>query len=204
MTPNNNLSVLPFYLNIDWQNAKKSYAYGDVYPLATPLYTLLPFQIIRPARTAGTLRVHLLNEKGQFMQDITINCYETGLRTERFTALGYDVIVYPGVFQLQSNLPIGRYCIRFTDEVETWYSDIFTWTNDVSGLMRIQWWDIETLHFDAGAIVYDGIFKNTLYICAQLGKPEYPFEEEGETRDGYFFPEKQVSYKTYKTIFLAM
>ena len=33
--------------------------------------------------------------------------------------------------------------------------------------------------------------------------PDYEFEEEGEERDGYFFPEKQISEKTYKFSFLA-
>lgn len=44
MTPNNNLSVLPFYEGIQYQDYKKSYAYGDVYPLFTPINKLLPFK----------------------------------------------------------------------------------------------------------------------------------------------------------------
>lgn len=50
---NNNLSVLPFYTNVNWQNAKKSYAYGDVYPLATPIRRMLPFQVLRNTRANG-------------------------------------------------------------------------------------------------------------------------------------------------------
>ena len=30
---NNNLSVLPFYTNVDEQNHRRPYAYGEVYPL---------------------------------------------------------------------------------------------------------------------------------------------------------------------------
>ena len=49
---------------------------------------------------------------------------------------------------------------------------------------------------DGGQIVYEGVqFKNRVYVCSELGKPEYKFEEEGENRDGYFFPEKQISEK---------
>lgn len=41
MTPNNNLSVLPFYEGVQYQDYKKSYAYGDVYPLFTPINKLI-------------------------------------------------------------------------------------------------------------------------------------------------------------------
>lgn len=200
---NNNLSVLPFYENIDWQNAKKSYAYGDVYTLATPIRRMLPFQILRNTRDNRILSVLLYTEKGKQVADITQQMIETGLSIKRYVAYGYDLIVYNGLLPLAYEALQGRYYISISDGVQTFVSDIFTWTYDVSGMMKIQWWDSEPLIFQSGAIFYDGLFKNTLYICAELGKPEYPFEEEGESRDGYFFPEKQISYKTYRTIFLA-
>ena len=57
---------------------------------------------------------------------------------------------------------------------------------------------------DAGAIVYKNpAFHNVLYLDSDLAKPEYPFEEEGETRDGYFFPIKQISEKHYRFKFFA-
>ena len=200
---NNNLSVLPFYLNANWQNAKKTYAYGDIYPLATPLRHLLPFQILRTNRNNPIARVRLLNEKGNVLLDITQQMLETGLNIFPFPQYGYDVIVYDGLLPLSFEMTQGRYYIDVWDGVQLFTSDIFTWTSDVSGFMKIQWYDAETLNFTSGAIVYNGLFKNTLYICAELGKPDYTFEEEGESRDGYFFPEKQVSFKTYRTIFLA-
>lgn len=200
---NNNLSVLPFYTNVNWQNAKKSYAYGDVYPLATPMRHILPFQVIRATRSAPILAVRLFNDKGQQIADITQQMLETGLSVQRFAAYGFDLFVYNGLLPLSFQAEQGRHYIQISDGVQGFTSDIFTWTPDVSGFMRLQWWDAETLQFPSGAIFYDGLFKNTLFICAELGKPDYTFEEEGESRDGYFFPEKQVSYKTYRTIFLA-
>ena len=57
---------------------------------------------------------------------------------------------------------------------------------------------------DAGTIVYKNpAFKNILYLDSALAKPEYPFEEEGESRDGYFFPIKQISEKRYRFAFFA-
>ena len=70
--------------------------------------------------------------------------------------------------------------------------------------LQIEWYDVENMVFDGGQIVYTNPkYKNRLYLCTQLGKPEYVFEEEGEERDGYFFPEKQISEKTYRFIILA-
>jgi hypothetical protein len=71
----------------------------------------------------------------------------------------------------------------------------------------VQWWDIEDLVMDAGRIAYayqgENVYRNTLWLQTQLGKPDYTFEEEGEARDGYFFPEKMISGKTYKFTILA-
>ena len=43
---NNNLSVLPFYTAIDEQNHRRSYAYGEIYPLYVPLGYVPTFQIV--------------------------------------------------------------------------------------------------------------------------------------------------------------
>jgi hypothetical protein len=59
---------------------------------------------------------------------------------------------------------------------------------------------------DGAAIAYDlgsSFFHNIVLLNTQLGKPEYEYEEEGENRDGLFFPEKMISEKTYKFNFLA-
>lgn len=66
----------------------------------------------------------------------------------------------------------------------------------------------DTIHIDAAALLLlaSGVqkkFRHELYLCAQIGRPEYEYEEEGNTRDGYFFPEKQISEKTYKFQFVA-
>ena len=44
---------------------------------------------------------------------------------------------------------------------------------------------------DGGQIVYEASNSKTGIMCVRnWGKPEYKFEEEGEERDGYFFPRK--------------
>ena len=83
-------------------------------------------------------------------------------------------------------------------------SEIFTVVNDIEPYLKITWWDREDFVMDAGTIVYTNpSFKNVLYLQSDLAKPEYQFEEEGESRDGYFFPSKQISEKRYRFSFLA-
>lgn len=136
--------------------------------------------------------------------DITTSIMEAGLTIVPFGAFGYDIIVYPANYPLPLNMLDGRYYLRIKDDSTIWYSDIFTIVQDVTPYLKIEWWDIENFIFDAGQIVYQNpAFKNRLYFCTELGKPEYQFDEEGESRDGYYFPTKQISEKTYKCTVLA-
>lgn len=204
MTQNNNISVLPWYNSLGEQNHRKSYAYGAIYPLIAPANILLPFQIMRTTRSNGIASVVLFDKTGATVADITSSMIEAGLQVVRFQTLGYDVILYPATLPMPINMLDGIYYMRLSDGVQTWYSEMFTVVQDVSGYVKVQWWDIENLVFDAGQIVYTNpTYKNTLYLCTELGKPEYEFEEEGQDRDGYFFPEKQISLKKYKCTILA-
>lgn len=204
MIQNNNISVLPWYTSINEQNHRKSYAYGTIYPLFTPKRTLLPFQIMRNTSSRNITGAQLYDKNGVLFADITTALKETGLQIVPFASLGYDVIVYPSLLPFAIDTPDGIYYARMTDGVNVWYSEMFTIVGDLSGYLKIEWYDVENFVFDAGQIVYQNPkFHNVLYLCTELGKPEYTFEEEGETRDGYFFPEKQISEKTYRCMALA-
>lgn len=204
MTQNNNLSVLPFYTDINQQNHRLSYAFGAIYPLFAPANFLLPFQIMRATRGNAISRVRLYDKNGALVQDITQYMKDVGLQIVRFSNLGYDVIVFPANLPLPINQFDGVYYLTLSDGVQTWYSEMFTVVQDVKPYLKIEWWDAENFVFDSGQIVYQNpAFKNVLYLNTELGKPEYQFNEEVETRDGYFFPEKQISEKTYKCTTLA-
>lgn len=208
MTQNNNFSVLPFYESIEQQNARKWWVYGRIYPLFTQATFMLPFQIMRPHREAAIISFVVYKADGELVGDYTQRLLQRGTVIKSFT--DYDVIVHNSelpVFQSMSN---GQYYATLSDGVQTWYSEIFTVVNDIEPYLKIEWWDNEDFVMDAGTIVYrfsenneEKIFKNILYLDSDLAKPEYPFEEEGETRDGYFFPIKQISEKRYRFKFFA-
>lgn len=203
--PNNNLSVLPWYSSIEQQNARRWWIYGRVYPLFTPAMFMLPFQIIREHREdAPVTAFKVYTKHGVLVGDFTQGISEAGISIKPFISRGYDVIVFPGEFPVFTNFQNGQYYATLSDGTETWYSEVFTVVNDIQPYLKITWWDIEDFVMDAGTIVYkDPAFKNVLYLDATIAKPEYPFEEEGETRDGYFFPIKQISEKRFKFKFLA-
>lgn len=166
---------------------------------------MLPFQIIREHREdAPVTEFKVYTKHGVLVGDFTQGISEAGISIKPFISRGYDVIVFPGEFPVFTNFQNGQYYATLSDGTETWYSEVFTVVNDIQPYLKITWWDIEDFVMDAGTIVYKSpAFKNVLYLDATIAKPEYPFEEEGETRDGYFFPIKQISEKRYKFKFLA-
>ena len=174
MIPNNNLSVLPWYTSIEQQNARKWWVYGRVYPLFTPAGYIPPFQLMVP-------HVESISVGSTLLMD-----------------------VYPGMLPAITSLNNGRYYLVTTINSIQYYSEIFTVVNDIEPYLKITWWDKDDFTMDAGTIVYTNPdYKNVLYLDSDIAKPEYRFEEEGETRDGYFFPIKLISEKRYRFNFLA-
>ena len=205
MTPNNNLSVLPWYDSIEQQNARKWWTFGRIYPLFTPAMFLLPFQIIRPHRTSSNIasfRVYTKN--GTLVGTYTQQLLDAGVYFKKFESLGYDVIVFPGALPVFTQFADGQYYARISDGAQVWYSEVFTVVNDIAQYLKIEWWDDADFVMDAGRIVYtDPAFKNIAYLQAEIAKPEYVFDEDVEQRDGYLFPVKMISEKKYKFNFLA-
>lgn len=208
MIPNNNLSVLPWYRTIEQQNARKWWVNNRIYPLFTPAMFMLPFQILRTHRD-GTLiaSFRVFTKTDELVGDFTQEIRDAGITVKSFASLGYDVIVYGGQTPVFTQFANGQYYAAISDGTEMWYSEIFTVVNDIEPYLKITWWDNDDFTMDAGTIVYKYAggtqFRNVLYLQADIAKPEYPFEEEGETRDGYFFPTKQISEKRYRFNFLA-
>jgi hypothetical protein len=168
--------------------------------------TVPPFQIIKEHYVGASVRSAVLKKAdGETVGSILSGLNAAGMLYMPFA--DYDIIAYPSSSPAGLTSAEGQYYIQLsTSDGKLYYSDVFTVVGQTGGFIAVQWWDIEDLQMDGGRIVYKngGVeFRNTLWLQTQLGKPEYTFNEEGETRDGYFFPEKMVSEKTYKCTILA-
>lgn len=143
----------------------------------------------------------------ELVDDFTADMIASGLTIKHVQLQDIDVIVYPGIFPISRVIADGQYYAEMSDGVDTWYSEMFTISKAASSYLKIEWWDVEDFVMDAGAIVYkyaNGTqFRNILYLQTDIAKPEYEFEEESEERDGYTFPIKQISKKTFHFSFLA-
>ena len=207
MIPNNNLSVLPWYTSIDQQNARKWWIYERVYPLYTPAGFILPFQLmVEHVSNPVIAFIYLMDANtGQVVDgSMKSKLQNGGMVFKQFASLGYDVLVFPGLLPVLTSLNSGRYYFIGQINGHEYFSEIFTVVNDIEPYLKIQWWDTSDFVMDAGTIVYTNpAFKNVLYLDSSIAKPEYPFEEEGEIRDGYFFPVKQISEKRYRFRFFA-
>ena len=207
MTPNNNLSVLPWYTSIDQQNARKWWVYGRIYPLFTPAGYVLPFQIIVPhvqSPNVSAIQLYDANTNTAIGSNLISSFTAAGMEVKQFAEKDIDVVVFPADSAPLGPVNNGRYYLTATINGSTYYSEIFTVLNDIQPYLKIRWWDLADFVMDAGVIVYtEPAFKNILYVKSDIAKPEYTFEDEGETRDGYFFPTKQISEKKYRFNFLA-
>lgn len=198
MTQNNNLSVLPFYTSLDEQNHRKPYAYGDIYPLYVPIGYLPTFQICLTTGSVSSITLYKANGASVGSLSTDIMSYKDVGSYRVF----YHTGASSGLYSAE-----GQYYLKVTIGTSDYYSDVFTAVADISAYLKVEWWDTEDFVMDGAAIVYvlgsGNYFKNRVYLNTQLGKPEYEYEEEGEKRDGLFFPEKMISEKTYKFNFLA-
>lgn len=208
MIPNNNFSVLPFYSAITQQNARKWWIYGRVYPLYVQAGYLPPFQVTYPSTQNTTINAFALYKAdGTLVGNYLSNFQDAGATVVSFSSLGYRVLVYGAQSPIWAALENGQYYIQLRVGGLYFYSEVFTVVNDIEPYLKLEWWDTDDFVMDAGRIVYkynNGTqFKNVIYLPSDIAKPEYIFEEEGETRDGYFFPSKQISEKRYRFNFLA-
>jgi hypothetical protein len=164
---------------------------------------------MRPHSSATFAGAMLYTADGQAVRVITNDMNDNGITIQSYAVDGYDIILFSPLYATGITTEEGQYYITITTSDNTvYYSDVFTVVGDLSGYINLQWWDLEDLVMDGCRIAYtDGSgnlnYRNTLWLPTQLGKPEYEFDEQGEQRDGMFFPEKMLSWKKYKMTILA-
>lgn len=204
MTPNNNHSVIPFYDSKERQNHRKSYVFGDVFPLICPNRKILPFQIIRPKKVTGINRARLWDLKTETYVDILSDMNAAGLTVKAFTGESYDIIVNPSVLLFPERImTAGQYYLEIGDGTYFFTSEVFTVVDDVSQFMKMTFYDKAQILFSGGHMDYSNGFRNFMYISTEIGRPEYETTEEVSNNDGELFVEKQISKKIYKFKMLA-
>lgn len=216
---NNNYSVLPFYESTDMQLRNLTYSYGAIYPLFCQKDMYPCFQLVLPSgsqqpviQDGGTRKINLyLMDKANnqvkllsISPDLHVSSLSVNGET-RYVIWQAGETVHTAEHYI---LPLGQYYIKLEDLTNnlTYYSDFITVVDSVADYLKIEWRDYDNLIGDSAIILYKSgnlTYRNVVYLPTQLGKPEYQFDEEGETRDGHFFPTKQVSYKRYKASFEA-
>lgn len=198
---NNNISPLPFYDNIDLQNHRKDYAFGQVYPLVTYKSMLLPFQIVLASGDSVSW-VRLYNFNNGSYTDITVNMKENGLAIKSYT--GFKLLKYPGTLPIIGIEYEGQYYLAISVlGLGTIYSDVFTVRNRIDDYICLEYKNHYNFELKNGIVDFSDNFYFKCYLPTQIGKPEYVFEEEATDRMGYTFIESQVSKKIYKFTFIA-
>lgn len=197
----NTLNILPFYSSVEQQNHRKDYAFGEVFQLVTPINNILPFQIVRPTSNAPITTAEIYDRKDNLVQSVLPEILDSGLFITSYA--DYQIINYSGLFAMDIDLDEGFYYLKLSDNLDTWYSELFNMVRNTDQFLKIEYWDVDNLAYNGGELQYLPGFKFDLYLPTQLGRPEYIFEEESTKRDGYTFIQKQVSYKTYRFNFIA-
>lgn len=197
---NNNLSPLPFYDSITFQNHRKDYAFSQIYSLITYRNMLLPFQVVL-SRGENIISVKLHIFDTDKVLDITANILENGLTLKKNHQ--FIILQYPGTLPIVGLHHEGRYYLEIQIDNEYIYSDVFTSCNNIDNYLLLEYRNSYNFRLKNGIIDFSDNFKFKCYLNTQIGKPDYLFEEETTDRMGYSFIESQVSKKVYKFTFVA-
>ena len=197
MTPNNNLNPLAFYKSQNDMFKARPYNYGIKYPLYMPLNRVTPFQIIRGSSESTTLTsAKIYNDRGVEVATVT-----------SYMSVNVVTIGNSKVMQFKcgnyANLTPGQYTMRVVIGNDTYYSEVFTAYANIGKLVKVEYYNADPIIFDEGALTYDNGFKFELFLCTEIAKPEYLFEEESTKRGGFTFVENQISSKQYKMVIAA-
>lgn len=222
----NNLSCIPFYTKKEHQDFRLWYAYGEKYPYYVPSDFLIPFSFVVPyhAGQPDNIKVEFyraccseekyLGTQGAYNKNFSVIMNSNGFEVKNDDTRKISVLTYFAREIEPLDLEEGMYYMKITliygQTNETYYSDVF-FVKDASKLDKcvcIKWRNEENLEYDGGFIPYGELeggepFTNRLYLDTTIAMPEYKFTEDGEERNGRFFPIKQISEKVYKMSFVA-
>lgn len=198
------LSPLRFYANEDWQNHKKSYAFGHVSPILEEANTIPSFQFVVPDDIYLVEHIYFHSIDGTQVIDGTQEMRDAGLNISEID--GHKLIIFPGEIHPDIGLTLGEYTIEIIVQLDNqdarkhYYSEVICYTNNLDDCVEIRYRNnTGNFYLKNGVVSFDNNrFLFRLFLKTEIGKPEYTFEEEATKRLGYNFIESQVSKKVYK------
>lgn len=197
LSENNNHTVLPWYNSLSQQHRFIKYAYGRQSPIIYERGQVPTFQFSKSSGGSITAFSLINAETGTSLDVLSTMVSDSGL--EKVSYDDYDLIINPATAQLTTGgtLKEGLHYCTMVVGANTYYSEYFTWKNSVSDMLKLQYWNDEPIVYKSGHLRYQD-FRHVFYFNSQLGKPEYPFQEDVQERDGHIFPIQQISMKKYK------
>lgn len=201
----NDLNILKFYDSVEQQDHRKHWSFDQVLPLSFELDFIPMFQL-SVLHDSGALteitELFLVDFQTEVETDILSEAVLTGLEVQRIG--DYDNLIYHSVLPLGlAGIAIGAYYlkVRYTDGLV--FSEVFTMCDDLSNLIKVEYWHQETFFYNGGLIEYTFPYKQRLYIHSDIGKPSYEYEERVVTRESKKLPIQQITYKLYKFLMLG-
>lgn len=190
-----NIQIFPFYLSLDEQYHRRFRAFGESAFILAPGGYLPPFQLMLPV---GSLQytVTLVNLTTGQESNIKADMVARGLEVRTYLGLNFEILYYPSNSVL--SIPNGAYYLRvgFTGGA-TYFSEVFSvgsWNN----IIELRWWDDENIEINNQYFDFSTGFKFVAFLQTEFGKPLYLYEDTVKRRDGIDFPEKILSWKTYR------
>lgn len=200
MTPRNNYSPIPFYDDIKYQDFRKWWSYGNIYPLIVPNNKINPYQIQLPYNKLTTVtNTELLDLDGNVViGSVSLIYYAQHFEDEQIT-----VISQLSINELTTPLPIGQYYLHVQGNQSgvrfDKYSEVITVVNDIENFLKIEFENDEYIKAEDNQIInFVKPFRGIIYLKADLGKPDYEQTNTSEDRDGIKFWEKQISEKVFR------
>lgn len=196
------LNSLPLFDTLEEQYHRLPHTFGAVHNLVCPLGYILPFKLKFKAKSSYSLKIELFDIQDKFVADITNHMSDVSytLRTVgKYTELsnnGDTLISHP--------FTEGLHYLKISYGLEVLYSEVMAFTNDVSKFLKISYADTNGFTLDDyGDLDFVDGFRYVSYLETNVGKPDYPFEEELVQVDGRKIVEKQISEKVFRFTFIA-
>lgn len=165
----NNNSILAWNQLENFRHDLRWYAFGKQHPVIVHANQIPPFQLILP--------------KDFYPTELGINDvrYLTELEAAGLVIVErdeYDILKYPAN-QTLTGIETGNQTAVMNMNRETYfYSEVFNVCEDVTGLLKIEFWHNDEFFFEGGSMTYDDGFRHFAYFECELGKPDYQYNEQ--------------------------